>query len=160
MYQKKNHFNKFSLLLAVLMLASCATPRQMMADKLVDELCAKDGGIKVYETVKLPKEKFDNQGNFTGVTIGKDTQPITDYYIIFEKNYISPYTSGEFGGLSVIRQNIKVYRRKDGKLLGEQFLYERGGGDIVTIDSSSSHSCKQKWTGGEIEKNIFLKETN
>jgi hypothetical protein len=158
----RKKISKFGILWVLLLaVTGCVTtPRQMMADKLVDELCAKDGGGKVYETVIVPKNSFNERGDFTGLRFGKDTQPISDYYMVFEKNYISPYTSGEVGGLSVIRHITKVYRQKDNKLLGEQYIYERGGGDVFAIDASSSHSCKQGWTGGEIQEQIFLKAAN
>lgn len=40
-------------------------------DKEVDRLCAIDGGIKVYETVLLPPDKFNQWGevNFGYVTV-------------------------------------------------------------------------------------------
>jgi len=41
-----------------LSITGCTTPSQWIADAQVDELCTKDGGIKVYETVTLPKERF------------------------------------------------------------------------------------------------------
>ena len=44
-------------------ISGCATPSQMSADVEVTRLCAIDGGIKVYETVKLPAERFDKWGN-------------------------------------------------------------------------------------------------
>lgn len=32
-------------------------------DRQVREMCAKDGGVRVYETVRLPADKFDKWGN-------------------------------------------------------------------------------------------------
>lgn len=42
-----------------LLLAGCEKAR---LDAQVKELCAKDGGIKVYETVKLPADRFNQWG--------------------------------------------------------------------------------------------------
>ena len=36
--------------------------RKAQMDKEVDRLCAVDGGIKVYETVKLPADQFNEWG--------------------------------------------------------------------------------------------------
>ena len=47
------------LLIAALLLSGCEKAR---LDQQVKELCAKDGGIKVYETVKLPADRFDQWG--------------------------------------------------------------------------------------------------
>lgn len=42
------------------------------------ELCKKDGGVKVYETVKLPAEMFDESGNL------KNRKPIKEngHYVV------------------------------------------------------------------------------
>ena len=32
-------------------------------DRQMEELCKKDGGVRVYETVKLPPELFDQNGD-------------------------------------------------------------------------------------------------
>ena len=47
-----------ALLLLLPVIAGCATPSQIMLDAEVKRLCAIDGGIKVYETVRLPAERF------------------------------------------------------------------------------------------------------
>jgi hypothetical protein len=136
----------------------CTTPSQWKADALVDELCAKDGGIKVYETITLPKERFNEYGQLIGlgVTYAGDTQALPEYYIYIEDTLISPYTSGQFGGLSVTRHRQQIYRKSDHKLLGEQIMYSRAGGDVIVIDVPSGHHCPENQKT-EIEK-IFLKQ--
>ena len=47
---------------SALLLSGCATPTQMVLDAEVKRLCAIDGGIKVYETVPLPADRFDKFG--------------------------------------------------------------------------------------------------
>ena len=42
--------------LCALLLSSCATKLQKQVDAELSQLCAQDGGIKVYETVTLPPE--------------------------------------------------------------------------------------------------------
>ncbi len=60
--------------LPLLLMASCATQTQMALDAEVRRLCAIDGGVKVYETVKLPPDKFDKWGmvNFYKPTQGEN----------------------------------------------------------------------------------------
>lgn len=48
---------------AYLVISGCAAPSQMSADAEVKRLCAIDGGIKVYESVRLPADKFDKWGS-------------------------------------------------------------------------------------------------
>jgi len=43
-------------------MSGCATPLQSQPDAEVKRLCAIDGGVKLYETVKLPPEKFNQWG--------------------------------------------------------------------------------------------------
>ena len=52
------------MLCALPFVAACASgPSKADLDDEVRRLCAIDGGIKVYETVRLPAEKFDPYGN-------------------------------------------------------------------------------------------------
>ena len=51
-----------STLFLVPMISSCASPSKSDLDAEVKRLCAIDGGIKVYEKVKLPANKFDQYG--------------------------------------------------------------------------------------------------
>ena len=48
--------------LPLLLTAGCATPTQLSLDAEVRRLCAIDGGIRVYEQVKLPAERFNQWG--------------------------------------------------------------------------------------------------
>jgi hypothetical protein len=150
--------NKFIVLFLLLSMMGCTTPSQWKADAQVDELCAKDGGIKVYETVTLPKERFNEYGQLIGLglTYAGDTKTLPEYYIYMEDTLISPYTSGQFGGLSVTRYQQQIYRKSDHKLLGEQIMYSRAGGDVIVIDAPSGYHCPENQKT-EIEK-IFLKQ--
>ena len=63
-----------SLLLALELLTGCVSCAEMKMDAEVDRLCAIDGSLKIYETVSLPPEKFNEYGqiNFYSGT-GKNT---------------------------------------------------------------------------------------
>ena len=58
-------------------------------DRQVRELCAKDGGIKVYETVKLPAEKFNEWGrpSFTIPIMPHSRLGKTDKYFLEWRNH-------------------------------------------------------------------------
>lgn len=51
-----------------------AVGEKWQADRQVRELCAKDGGVRVYETVRLPLSRFDKWGN-VGIREKKYAKP-------------------------------------------------------------------------------------
>ena len=139
-----------SLLLAIIvlpLLSACATPSQILADSKVRQLCEKDGGITVYETVKLPADRYD--------------QYIRD---IKSKNYIRPtdeyYLDGESitlkqGYTRIIRNKYQIIRVRDGKVMGESVRYSRSGGDIPGPWHGTSYGCPS--LPSTLESSIFIK---
>lgn len=139
------------------MLSACATPSQMMADAEVDRLCAIDGGVKVYETVTLPPEKFNKGGfpNFFRPT-QKENALGPEYIFKWERTYLRK------GDPVILRQHHEVIRRTDGKLLGETTLYQRGGGDLLSPPfESSGYTCPPilESSNDALFKRIFIKST-
>jgi hypothetical protein len=153
MRKKTSSFGILCVLL--LSMAGCTTPSQWKADALVDELCAKDGGIKVYETVTLPKERFNEYGQFTGISFGENANPTNEYYRETKTKNIS----NNVGGAFVSQDSTLIYRRSDHKLLGEKIIYARQGGDIFAIDMPSAYICNQ-WKNIDLDKQVFLKSNN
>lgn len=103
-------------------------------DYRVKELCEKDGGVTVFETVKLTKDEYENLGVYISPTRSKAKS--NGYFfeseteIIREKNPI------------VRRYVSHLYRSSDKKLLGTRVGYSRIGGDIPTgISHPSGFSC-------------------
>ena len=113
-------------------------------DYQVRELCAKDGGVKVYETVMLPPERFDKQWrfiNFYKPTQGENTLGM-EY--LFKRNQHF-YREGD---PEMSRIHYQIFRRSDGKLLGETILYGRGGGDLPGPWHGSSFTCPEHAEAG------------
>jgi hypothetical protein len=155
----KKKISKFTILWVLLLsMVGCTTPSQWKADALVDELCAKDGGNKVYETVPLPRELFNEYGQFNGITVGEDTKPNDEYYFVGKRKLIEPYTSGKIDELTVVQYHWWIYRRKNKKLLGESISYSRGGGEIFMIDVPSGYSCPKP--SEDILKKLFIISTD
>ncbi len=125
-----------------------------MLDAEVKRLCAIDGGIKVYETVRLPAEKFNKYGqiNFYKPTQGENT--LGPAYIY--KWDIHYYKKGE---PSVRRDHIKIIRKSDMKLLGEVVMYNRGGGDLPGPWAPSAYHCPDRLeaTEGILMNQVFAK---
>lgn len=128
-----------------------AEGEKWQADKKVRELCAKDGGVKVYETVKLSPERFDQWGN-VNIPNKKYAKPTDEYYYESEILYYREANP------TLLRSRTWIVRRFDGKVLGEAISYGRGGGDLPGPWHGSSFHCPQiAETEGKIESSIFLK---
>lgn len=132
--------------LAGLLLAGCEKWR---LDAQVKELCAKDGGIKVYETVKLPAAKFDTYGSVR-IPSKQDAKPSDEYYYEWNIDYYKR------GNPELSRGHFKVIRRSDGRLLGESTYYGRGGGDMPGPWHDSSFRCPADADISVLKKSIFM----
>jgi hypothetical protein len=134
-----------SILLILTFMASCASgPSKSELDAEVKRLCAIDGGVKVYETVSLPPDKFNQFGqiNFFKPTRGEDALG-PEYIYKWDIHY---YKKGEpaVNGpqeTSMRRDHIQITRKSDMKLLGEVVMYERAGGDLPGPWMPSSYHC-------------------
>lgn len=136
------------LVAALLLLTGCEKDR---LDAQVKELCAKDGGIKVYETVKLPPEKFDKYGAVR-IPSRRDAKPEDEYYYERDTTYLRT------GNPSMWRGHHRIIRRSDGKLLGESIRYSRRGGDLPGPWHESSFGCPPiDKDQPQLESSIFLK---
>lgn len=127
--------------------------RTIYYDMQVKGLCAKDGGVKVYETVKLPAERFDQWGqiNFYLPTKGEDALGAEYIY----KDETIYYRSGN---PDLFRMHAQVFRRADGKILGESVFYKRGGGDLPGPWHGSSFMCPELSVANDVLRQIFIKE--
>jgi hypothetical protein len=113
------------------------------ADNLVDELCAKDGGIKVYETVALPKERFNRWGKFE-VRDEKHVKPGDEYYSTWKiTNIEGSHESSDISMLAVYKSHFSIYKVQDKKILAEMVSYVRTGGDAIGPWHPSSYRCPQ-----------------
>lgn len=120
------------------------------ADQQVKELCAKDGGVKVYETVLLSTEKYDElkRVNF-GLPNKSQLKPTDEYYDDYDTQYYENNGKPKWvenhkdQSIELIRSHFKIYRRLDNKLLGEYISYGRGGngGGLPGPWHGSSFTC-------------------
>lgn len=139
------------------LVAACAGgPSKSDLDDEVRRLCAIDGGVKVYETVRLPAEKFDKYGN-VGIPQKKNAKPSDEYVYELEARTIKSGSPDDGGAAEMWRDHFKFYRIKDSKLLGEDISYARRGGDIPGPWHPSSFRCPSVTKNPGIERLIFLK---
>jgi hypothetical protein len=126
-------------LLFLLPLAAACTGGPIAKAALDDEvrrLCAIDGGIKVYETVMLPAEKFNEWGqvNFR-IPLKRAEKPDSEYFYEWKTDYY------QRGNPSLYRNHFRLFRAHDNALLGEAIGYVRQGGDIYGPWHDSSFGC-------------------
>lgn len=105
-------------------------------DRQVREMCAKDGGVRVYEMVILPAEQFDKlkRRNFVFFSNAL-ADPADEYYGETDDHYFRQ------GNPNLVRMQYRIIRRSDGKVLGESVRYGRGGGDLPGPWHESSFTC-------------------
>jgi len=130
--------------------------KKMYYDAEVNRLCAIDGGIKVYETIKLPPEMFNEYGQINFYRPTQKENALGPEYV-FEGNVHSFRKENP----ALIRYHLRISRRVDGKILGEAISYGRGGGDLPGPWESSTFDCPPTSIAGEISliTNVFVKPT-
>lgn len=119
-------------------------------DRQVSELCAKDGGVKVYETVKLPAEKF-NQWGQVRIPNKNKAKPSDEYYYESAMHYLRNSNP------EMWQSHYKVYRQFDNELLGESISYTRRGGDAPGPWHESSFRCPDNSDITDLNKQLFIK---
>lgn len=124
-------------------ITACWTPQKIYWDAEVDRLCAIDGGIRVYETVTLPSDKFNERGqiNFYRPTQGENALGSEYIFRWDRRNYTKGDPVQGAQKVAVRRNYFKIIRKSDMKLLGEFVLYSRVGGDLPGPWEPSSYRC-------------------
>lgn len=124
--------------------------RKAYWDYQVRGMCEKDGGVKVYETVKLLPEKFNqwDQVSFQ-IPTKQNAKPLDDYYFEWDvQHYLQ-------GNPEVWRNHFTLVRARDKKILGETIGYSRRGGDFPGPWHESSSGCATEADISVLKKHIF-----
>ena len=117
--------------------------RNCYSDWKVRQLCAVDGGVKVYETVTLPPERFDNYGNVR-IYDKKYANPKDEYYLESDQHYLQKGNPDQTGNPDVLQTIYRIIRRSDGKAMGEAVSYIRRGGGLPGPWHPSSFRCPEQ----------------
>lgn len=132
--------------------AAISNARKAYYDRQVRALCAKDGEVRVYESVTLPAKRFDKWGNVE-IQEKRYSKPTDEFFSDLEIHYLREVNP------KLIRYHYRVVRRSDGKVLGESIRYVRSGGDLPgPWERGTSFSCPS--LGDSIDKlqySIFQK---
>jgi len=124
--------------------------KKMYWDAKVREMCAVDGGVKVYETVELMPDLIDWAGRISIPSKAKATAEDL-YFYEMKDQYLRKKDP------ILIRTRTVIVRSSDSKVLGELIRYGRGGGDFPGPWESSYFLCPDPVKGSNFENSIFLK---
>lgn len=143
-HQKIMHV--FFLLTVAVTLSGCEKTR---TDERMYELCSRDGGIKIVESVTLPQEQFKKAGN----PIFYETwNTVSAGY-----RFVSSYDSLKNDKPTLTRYEYAVVREADNKILGTSVEYIRIGGDSVWRPGpDSSNICPINSNSNDLLKKVFL----
>lgn len=157
------NWNRIILVGAIVIVGFCLSGcEKANLDRQVEELCKKDGGVKVYEVVLLPSEMFDQDGNpFPGWPNRSEIDRFgPGYRYISETTYLKrgdPIRLFSMGELR--RYSEKITRVSDGKLLGQSIVYSRIGGEMILFGHPSANRCPIFKTADEtLIRSVFLQK--
>lgn len=139
----------------VILLASvtgCVTPNQRLYDAEVDRLCAKDGGMRVFEQHPLPSSNFDENG-YLKLPANSTWQAVVGpaFKYVYEKELIK---GSQAQSARVWRYSQKLFHAGSERLVGEAVLYVRAGGDLLGGFTESNYRCGAK---ADLLQNVFFK---
>lgn len=130
------------LLFAITTLTGC---EKYALDRQMEEMCAKDGGIKVHETVTLPPEKFDQDGDpIPGKRSNLMEERLGSSYQLTHKTTYLKNGDPLNGESQLSRSEWKVIRVADQKTLVDAIVYGRTGGDFIAFAHPTSNGCPQE----------------
>lgn len=141
---KSRHLLLLAALELFMLLSACAgyVPGEKARwDNRIREMCARDGGVTVYERVQLPRSAFTTiPGGYLTLDIPLETRaPTTVPYVLrIIDTRLHEYSP------EVMRSETQVVRTSDKKILGKSIEYWRRGGDFPTgIAQDSSFGCPE-----------------
>lgn len=131
------------------------------ADREVDRLCAKDGGVHVYETVKLGPENFGPDGTvfpqYERLMAQKRDISLRygpDYAAVSKDSILR---AGRYMFVPGINRYLTQYvRRADGKVLAEMVMYSRFGGGLPGPWVERGSSCEANLYPPYYENQFFI----
>ncbi len=119
-------------------------------DREVSRLCTINGGIRIYETVMLPAEKFDQYGQIS-IPHKDSANPEDEYFYQSSTIYLIK------GNPELVEYHYEIYRKFDEKPLGEIINYSRRGGGVPGPWHVNAFRCPSE-TDADLNKKIFIKE--
>lgn len=147
--------NLLAAAFALAIAAGCTTPTQTELDAEVSRLCAIDGGVRVYEQIKLPADQFGEKGQIKFFRPSRGENALGAEYRYLRTTHF--YKQGNDNDPAMWRTHVQVFRRSDNTLLGESVSYTRRGGDVAGPWHPSSVTCPSLKDLGLLEQMFVVR---
>jgi hypothetical protein len=106
------------------LLMGCGSIQRAYWDAKVEELCRKDGGVTVYERVRINSAEYKTLGGFGG---GSTVYPRSTAKP--DALYVADNTTTWLNESPPVRRSeTRIVRKSDGKVLSKLVHFGRGGG--------------------------------
>jgi hypothetical protein len=112
----------------------------------MQDLCKKDGGVKVFHRVTLPSQDFSKDGIplsrywLDPTLIGTNSRLGPDYRYVVTETILDAGDPMKGEGRLVQRKE-EIYSANDRTLLGQSVWYGRAGGDVFVLEHFSTAGC-------------------
>ncbi len=142
-------------IMLIILLSGC---ERYWLDRQMQELCAKDGGVKVYKTVTLSPAEYEALFKYKVRAKSREEYYGPEYRYIATRTVIAgkqDRAPGSGRG-QLARNHYAIYLRSVNLLLGENVEYSRVGGDLITFgfQPSGNHCPKRRVS---LAQSVFVK---
>jgi hypothetical protein len=129
-----------------LLLVSCGSVQRAYWDARVEEMCRKDGGVTVYERVKISPDEYKKLGGNGGTIVvrPRSTASADAPYVAESKDtWLNENPP-------VLRSETFIVRRSDGKVLSRLVRYARIGEEIFR-----PYGCREAGVQMDVSRQTF-----
>jgi hypothetical protein len=140
------HVGRATVGLVAVLLTSCSFVQRSYWDAEVERMCHADGGVTVFERVKLTGDEYKQLAGAGGaVTVRrKQTAAPNAPYVAENK------TTSLNENPAVYRSETSIVRRSDGKVLSQVVHYARVGTEL-----SPPYGCREVGIPLDVERQTF-----
>lgn len=129
-----NAFRAMAALATGIVLAGCS-PEVIYVDWKIDRLCAKDGGLRVFETAEAPRALLHEDGSLD-LNVLQRTRPEDPYFLEHLSETLKRRAP------EIIRSEYRLWRSSDRKLIATTISYIRPTQNVgVPIFSHQAYTC-------------------
>jgi hypothetical protein len=125
--------------------AACAgylPGRQAQWDEKLNEMCRKDGGVQIFDKVRLSQADARKLGSVDGkisVPLKELAHPEAPLFSVQTRTHL-----GAEGNVSIGRIESSITRRQDGTVVARWVAYSRSGGEIpIGLSDGTTRFCPE-----------------
>jgi len=129
-------------LFSVALISGCGERAEL--DHRLEELCARDGGTRIHGVVYLPESAFDSSNNVRMESANADESAkilISGAYVYSLRSTVLKAGDPLKGEGLLQREEMRIVRLPDKKIISERIQYRRAGGDGFHIGHHTTTIC-------------------